>query len=96
MRGGQHIAKATAKSKTRRARRAPAPEVAPPVERPSADTSKPIAISVGPEYRARVEQIWQTYNKESTIPASKSAIYREVLDQGIRFMETKLGIALPA
>jgi len=43
-----------------------------------------------------VEQIWQIYNKESTIPASKSAIYREVLDQGIRFMEAKLGIAATA
>ena len=43
-----------------------------------------------------MEQIWQIYNKESTIPASKSAIYREVLDQGIRFMEAKLGIAATA
>jgi hypothetical protein len=42
--------------------------------------------------RARVERIWQTYNKKSTIAVSKSAIYREVLGQGIQSMESVLGI----
>ncbi len=57
------------------------------------DINKPIAISVAPDMRARVERLWKTYNQKSTIPVSKSAIYRQVLEQGVRGMEGVLSIA---
>lgn len=68
------------------------PDAPAVVARAGPDISKSIAIAVDPELRARVERLWQTYNEKSTIAATKSAIYREVMAQGVRSMELTLGI----
>lgn len=61
-------------------------------ERAAPDITKPIAVAVDPQLRARVERLWLIYNEKSTIAATKSAIYREVMTQGVRSMEITLGI----
>lgn len=90
------IAKAATVKTTRRAR--PSPKTPTPLPPPlpreprTHDINKSIAIAVDPDMRARVETIWHRHNELSPVPASKSAIYRAVLQQGVKRFEEELQI----
>jgi hypothetical protein len=56
------------------------------------DPSKSIAVSVDPDMRARAEKVWIAHNKVQPVPATKSAIYRSALDNGLKLWERELGI----
>ena len=60
------------------------------------DPSKNIAVSVTPEQRTRVERLHDEHNKRAEMPQSKSAIYRWVMETGLKECERQMDIPSPA
>lgn len=83
VRGGLVIA---AKTKRSSKRAAPAKPAAAAPENPF----PPIAVTVDSEMRQRVERVWRIHNKVQPVAASKTQVYKAVMNKGLEAFEQEI------
>lgn len=50
----------------------------------------PIAVTVTSEHRRRVERCWDIHNKVQPVTASKSSMYRTMIELGLQVFEKEI------